>query len=83
MFLLHIHVQGQVVVIRIYILNFSVQPFEIIIASSFYKEGKKKPTSWQHNEKVTKVLETALEYSLKVQVWHYWSLMKQEQFYNI
>lgn len=43
----------------------NVQPFEIIIASSFYKEGKKKPTSWQHNEKVTKALETALEYSLK------------------
>lgn len=83
MFLSYIHVQGQVVVIRIYILNFSVQPFEIIIASSFYKEGKKKPTSWQHNKKVTKALETALEYSLKVQVWHYWSLMKQEQFYNI
>lgn len=83
MFLSYIHVQGQVVVIRIYILNFSVQPFEIIIASSFYKEGKKKRTSWQHNEKVTKALETALEYSLKVQVWHYGSLMKQEQFYNI
>lgn len=68
---IYIHVQGQVVVIRIYILNFSVQPFEIIIAGSFYKEGKKKQTSWQHNEKVTKALEKALEYSLKVQVLHY------------
>lgn len=29
------------------------------------KRARKKPTSWQHNEKVTKALETALEYSLK------------------
>lgn len=44
----------------------SVQPFEIIIASSYYKDGRKKGTLWQHNEKVTKALDFALEYSLQV-----------------
>lgn len=44
----------------------SVQPFEIIIASSYYKDGRKKGTLWQHNDKVTKALDFALEYSLQV-----------------
>ncbi|XP_061169685.1 RNA-binding protein RO60-like [Saccostrea echinata] len=43
----------------------NVQPFEVIIASNYYKEGRKKGITWQHNDKVIRALDFALDYTSK------------------